>query len=252
MVTLRFGGKVVLLTGASGGIGQALARGFAREGATLALVGRDEERTKNIANETSAAYQCTLDITNSENCKKIVEDIFNKTGSLDVVVNNAGAMFRGDVVDTPDDQWLRLFDINVHAVFYLSREAVRIMRRHNIKGNIVQVASNSALSGRKGHVAYATTKGAVVQITRCLALDCATDGIRINAICPGTTNTSMPMSKHTTPMSEELLLEACRQNIPMQRMAEPSEVVAPILFLASDESSYMTGTTLSVDGGTTA
>ena len=116
----------------------------------------------------------------------------------------------------------------------------------------MQVASNSALSGRKGHIAYATTKGAVVQMTRCMALDCAADGIRINAICPGTTDTSMPMSKHAAPISRETLIENCRLNVPMQRMADPLEIVRPTLFLASGDSSYMTGTTLSVDGGTTA
>lgn len=241
-----------MITGASGGIGQALANGFAKEGAVLALVGRDKERTESIAKKVGAVYYSTLDITKSDNCKKIIEEVYDVTGSLDVIINNAGAMFRGDIADTPDDQWLNLFDINVHAVFYLSREAIKLMRKHNIKGNIVQVASNSALSGRKGHIAYATTKGAVVQMTRCMALDCAADGIRINAICPGATDTSMPMSKHPLPISRETLLENCRLNVPMQRMADPLEIVNPALFLASEDSSYMTGTTLSVDGGTTA
>ena len=249
---LRFLRKVVMITGASGGIGQALAKGFAREGATIALVGRNKERTEEIARRTGAVYHSTLEITKSENCKKIIDDVFNLTGSLDVLVNNAGAMFRGDVVDTPDDEWLKLFDINVHAVFYLSREDILLMREHKIAGNIVQVASNSALSGRKGHIAYATTKGAVVQMTRCMALDCASDGIRINAVCPGATDTAMPMSKHSAPISRERLLENCRQSIPLQRIADPEEVVRSILFLASEDSSYVTGTTLSVDGGTTA
>lgn len=249
---MKFLRKVVLITGASGGIGQALAKGFSREGATLALIGRNKEKTEDIARRTGAAYYSTLDITNPGNCRKIVNDVFQLTGSLDVVVNNAGAMFRGDVAETPDDEWLKLFDINVHAVFYLSREAIRIMRESKIRGNIVQVASNSALSGRKGHIAYATTKSAVVQMARCMALDCAADGIRVNAVCPGATDTAMPMSKHSSPMSRERLLENCRFSIPLQRMAEPNEVVQSILFLASDDSSYVTGTTLSVDGGTTA
>ncbi|MEG1824064.1 MAG: SDR family oxidoreductase [Cloacibacillus sp.] len=249
---MKFLNKTVLITGASGGIGRALAKGFAREGAAVALVGRDKERTAEVARCCGAVYHSTLDITDPANCKKIIQDVYKLAGGLDVLINNAGAMFRGDIADTPDEEWLKLFDINVHAVFYLSKEAIKVMREHHIKGNIVHIASNSALGGRKGHIAYATTKGAVVQMARCMALDCAVDQIRVNAVCPGATDTSMPMSKHGIEMTRERLIENCRLTIPMQRMAAPEEVVSAVLFIASEESSYITGTTLSVDGGTTA
>lgn len=249
---MKFRNKVVLITGASGGIGQTLAKSFSKEGAILALVGRDKNKTSDIAKQTGAVYFSTLDITDPNNCKKIIEDIYEQTDSLDVLVNNAGAMFRGDITETSDEDWLHLFDINVHSVFYLSREAIRLMREQKIRGSIVQIASNSALSGRKGHIAYATTKGAVVQMTRCMALDCASDKIRINAVCPGATDTSMPMSKHPVQMTREKLIENCRNSIPLQRMATPEEIAPAVLFLASEDSSYITGTTLSVDGGTSA
>ncbi|MEG1799892.1 MAG: SDR family oxidoreductase, partial [Synergistaceae bacterium] len=138
------------------------------------------------------------------------------------------------------------------AVFYLSRESIRVMRENKIQGSIVQIASNSALRGRKAHVAYATTKGAVVQMTKCMALDCAADGIRVNAVCPGATDTSMPMSKHTTQITRAQLIENCKRDIPLQRMAEPSEIAQSVLFISSGDAAYITGTTLSVDGGTSS
>lgn len=249
---MDFNGKVVVITGASGGIGGAAARMFAAAGAELALIGRSKERLAAVVEETHAGFSSSADITKSENCRAVLDETVKKYGRIDVLVNCAGAICRTDVADTTDEDWYRLFDINVHAVFFLSREAIKIMRKQKTRGSIVNIASNLGLTGRINSTAYASTKGAVVQMTRCMALDCGKDGIRVNAVCPGMTDTAMPMSMHLTPMTHEKLVANAVTGIPLQRMATPDEVANVILFVASDDASYMTGVPISVDGGVTA
>ena len=249
---VRFSGKVVLITGASGGIGRELAKGFAGEGAVLALVGRDPERTEVIGGLVRAGFTSTLDITKSENCSVLLREVRERLGGVDVLVNNAGGMVRGDITQTGDGEWMDLFGINVHAPFFLCRELIRSLRAEGRRGAIVNIASVLGLKGKKGHIAYCATKGALVQMTRCMALDCAADGIRVNAVCPGTTDTSMIVSKHRVPMTREQVLENCRNTIPLMRPGEPAEIAAAVMFLASDAASYVTGAVLPADGGASA
>ena len=249
---MQFQEKIVLLTGASGGIGKAIAESFAAEGARLALVGRNSLRTEETASATGAEYFSTIDITKPENCRELVRDVAFRLGSVDVLVNNAGGIARGNTAEVTEKEWFELFDINVHAPFFLSQEAIRIMQNQQNKGVIVNISSVLGLRGKKEHIIYCTTKGALIQMTRSMALDCAEQGIRINAVCPGTTDTPMPLSKHKAPMTHELLLENSVRMIPLKRPADPVEIAKTVLFLASDSASYITGTTLSVDGGVSA
>lgn len=248
---MRFENKVVLITGASGGIGTQLAREFAEEGARVAIVGRDPDRTEVVQKDTGAFFSSTGDITDSKECARIVDEVVQKGGGLDVLVSNAGAIVRADVTETTDEQWRQMMAVNVDAPFYMCRGSIRQMRKQPTGGAIVLVSSINGVVGRKTLVAYSTSKGALIQMTQSLALDCALDNIRVNVVCPGATDTPMPFSQHAVPVTREQMEERWKTLIPMQRMATPSEISRAVLFLASREASYITGTTLLVDGGFT-
>lgn len=248
---MRFKDKAVLITGASGGIGAELAREFADEGAKVAVVGRDPERTEAAAQGANAFYMSTDDITDSKACSRLVQEVAEKAGGLDILINNAGAIVRADVAETTDEQWRRTISINVDAPFFLSREAIKIMRRQGKGGAIILVSSINGVVGRKTLTAYSTSKGALIQMAQSMALDCAHDNIRVNVICPGATDTPMPFSEHAVPVTREQMDQRWKTIIPLQRMAEPREIARTILFLASEDASYITGASLLVDGGFT-
>lgn len=248
---MRFTDKIVLLTGASGGIGAATAKLFAEEGARLAVVGRDPQRTKAVAKQSGAFLASTADITDSQVCCKLIREVTEKGGGLDVLVNNAGMIVRADTTDTTDDQWRQIMAVNLDAPFFLSREAIRVMRRQRQGGAIVHVSSINGVIGRKTLMAYSASKGALIQMTQSMALDCAEDNIRVNTVCPGATDTPMPFSNHAVPVTREEMADRWTQLVPLQRMAAPEEIGRAILFLASSDASYITGTNLMVDGGVT-
>ncbi|MCF8074618.1 MAG: SDR family oxidoreductase [Desulfotignum sp.] len=248
---MRFKDKVILLTGASGGIGKATAKCMAQEGGLLALVGRDPHRTREVAGQTGAFYHSTADITRSETCGQIIQEIVAARGRLDVLINNAGAIVRADICDTTDEQWRSIMAINVDAPFFLARQAVQVMRNCGKGGAIVNVSSINGFVGRETLVAYSTSKGAVIQMTQSMALDCAKDNIRVNAVCPGATDTPMPFSQHENPVTREQMAQVWKEKIPLQRMGTPEEIARSIAFLASSDAGYLTGTSLMVDGGFT-
>ena len=248
---MRFEDKVVLLTGASGGIGAATADLFVKEGARLAIVGRNPERTDAVGHQVGAFLTSTADITDPAACKQLVKDVCAKGDGLDVLVNNAGMIIRADTAATTNEQWRQIMAINLDAPFFLSREAIRMMRRQQRGGAIVHVSSINGVVGRKTLMAYSTSKGALIQMTQSMALDCAGDNIRVNAVCPGATDTPMPFSKHAVPVTREEMAERWKRLVPLQRMADPKEIARAILFLASSDASYITGTNLMVDGGVT-
>jgi NAD(P)-dependent dehydrogenase (short-subunit alcohol dehydrogenase family) len=249
---MRFKEKVVVITGGSSGIGAAAAKAFSEEGAKVALTGRDPERTTSVAGACGAIHFGLGDITDSAYCITFLDEVLEiGGGKIDVLVNGAGMIVRGDVTETTDKQWFDQLNTNVNAVFFMSREAIRRMRPEGA-GAIVNVSSTCGLVGSKGLAAYCATKGALVQMTQAMALDCATDGIRINAVCPGATDTPMLFSAHAKTPSRSEMERIQVQTVPMQRMGTPVEVVRAILFLASDEAGYITGASLPVDGGYTA
>lgn len=251
-----FAGKVVLVTGSTTGIGAACARIFAESGAVVMVSGRNETRglavVESIRTAGGRAEFAAVELRAPGACERLVGDTIERLGRLDVLVNNAGILYTANALDTSNEQWLDTMAVNVNAVFYLSRAAVRHMKMAG-KGAIVNIASEWGLNGEANHVAYCASKGAVVQITRCMALDHAGDNIRVNSVCPGEIHTRMVdeiLAKRGGDLAENL--RGLAAGIPMRRLAHPSEVARCVHFLASDDASYVTGANLSVDGGNDA
>ena len=253
---MSFAGKAVLVTGSTTGIGEACARAFAESGARVMMSGRSETRGLAVAEAIQAAggsAQFTaVDLRAAGACERLVAETVERLGGLDVLVNNAGILYTANALDTTNEQWLDTMAVNVNALFYLSRAAVGHMKAAG-KGAIVNVASEWGLNGEANHVAYCASKGAVIQITRCMALDHARDNIRVNSVCPGEIHTRMVddiLAKRGGDLADNLRELAA--GIPMRRLAHPAEVARCVHFLASDLASYVTGTNLSVDGGNDA
>jgi meso-butanediol dehydrogenase/(S,S)-butanediol dehydrogenase/diacetyl reductase len=253
---MSFTGKTVLVTGSTTGIGEACAHIFAQSGAQVMVSGRNEPRGRAVVEDIQAAggsAQFTaVDLRAAGACERLVGDTVERLGGLDVLVNNAGILYTADALDTSNEQWLDTMAVNVNALFFLSRAAVGHMKAAG-KGAIVNVASEWGLNGEANHVAYCASKGAVIQITRCMALDHARDNIRVNSVCPGEIHTRMVddiLARRGGDLADSLRELAA--GIPMRRLAHPAEVARCVHFLASDLASYVTGTNLSVDGGNDA
>jgi NAD(P)-dependent dehydrogenase (short-subunit alcohol dehydrogenase family) len=253
---MSFAGKAVLVTGSTTGIGEACARLFAESGAKVMVSGRRGVAGHAVVEAIRAAggdaQFAAADLRAAGACERLVGDTVERLGGLDILVNNAGILYTANALDTSDEQWLDTMAVNVTALFYLSRAAVKHMRAAG-GGAIVNVASEWGLNGEANHVAYCASKGAVVQITRCMALDHARDHIRVNSVCPGEIHTRMVddiLAKRGGNMADQLRELAA--GIPLRRLAHPIEVARCVHFLASDLASYVTGTNLSVDGGNDA
>lgn len=249
-----FSGKVVLVTGATSGIGAAIATAFAEAGASLVLTGRNADAGEALLSKLSElganVVFVAADITKVGQADRLVSESVDAFGKLDVLVNNAGILFRGNVLECTDEEWLRTFETNVTSTFRMSRAAVRTMAERK-QGAIVNIASDWGLVGAQGAVAYGASKGAVVQLTRSMALDHARDGIRVNAICPGDTDTGM-LNSAMPGLDHATRLQHLGEAIPLGRVARTDEVARCVCFLASEDASFITGATLAVDGGNSA
>ena len=253
---MNFAGRSVLVTGSTTGIGEACARAFAQAGAAVMVCGRNESRGHDVVSSIRAAGGkaefALVDLRAAGACDRLVSDTVARLGGLHVLVNNAGILYTANAVDTSDEQWLDTMAVNVNALFYLSRAAVRHMRQHG-GGAIVNIASEWGLNGEPNHVAYCASKGAVIQITRCMALDHARDRIRVNSVCPGEIHTNMVDEILAKKGGDaERNLRELAAGIPMRRLASPGEVASCVQFLASEHASYVTGANLPVDGGNDA
>jgi meso-butanediol dehydrogenase / (S,S)-butanediol dehydrogenase / diacetyl reductase len=253
---MSFAGKAVLVTGSTSGIGEACARVFAESGAAVMVTGRDAGRGRRVVDSIGQAggiaQFIATDVRTEDACQGLIAATIDRLGGLDVLVNNAGILYTANALDTTAEQWLDTMAVNVNALFYLSRAAVKHMKAAG-KGAIVNVASEWGLNGEPNHVAYCASKGAVLQITRCMALDHARDNIRVNCVCPGEIHTRMVdeiLAKRGGDSATNLRELAA--GIPMRRLAQPIEVARCVHFLASDLASYVTGTSLNVDGGNDA
>jgi NAD(P)-dependent dehydrogenase (short-subunit alcohol dehydrogenase family) len=241
-------GKTMLITGATAGLGAATARLCAARGAKLLLSGRNEQAGMALAAELGAVF-VAADVTTPEAADMLVAATVRHFGRLDVLVNNAGILFRGDSQACTDEQWDMIMAANVTALFRLSRAAVAVMKGQG-GGCIINVASDWGLVAAQQAVAYGASKGAVVQITRSMAADHARQGIRVNAVCPGDTDTLM--LDGGTDAGRAARLREMGAAIPLGRVGQPRDVAAAIAFLASDDASFITGAMLPVDGGNSA
>ena len=253
---MSFEGKVVLVTGSTTGIGEACARGFAESGAAVMVSGRNEPRGRTVLEAIRAkggrGELTVIDLRDAGACDRLVSATIERLGRLDVLVNNAGILYSATAVETTDEQWLDTMAVNVNALFYMSRAAIRHMKKRG-GGAIVNIASEWGLNGEPNHVAYCASKGAVIQITRCLALDHARDNIRVNSVCPGEIHTQMVDEILARKGGDlERNLRELAAGIPLRRLASPSEVAWCVQFLASERASYVTGANLPVDGGNDA
>ncbi|WP_287261291.1 SDR family NAD(P)-dependent oxidoreductase [Mesorhizobium sp.] len=252
---IAYSKKVVVITGATSGIGEAVVEGFAATGASLVLVGRDRERGQR-ALESVQKLNCQAelmlgDVTDSAFANQVIQSTVESFGKISVLINSAGIIRRGSAVETSDDDWRQTFEANVNGVFYFSRAAVKAMRTTG-GGSIVNIASNVGLVGCSGLVAYCASKGAVVLLTRAMALDHAKEQISINAVCPGAVDTPMLVSAHSKPVTADEVLQRNVGSIPQGRVATPKEIASLTLYLASEEARHITGVALPIDGGFTA
>ena len=244
--------RVAIVTGAACGIGRAVAAALARAGARVVLLDVDQqngtEATRAIEGEGGEAMFIQADVSQSGDCEAAVDRVVQRFGRLDILVNNAGIISRADVVDLPEQEWDRVMAVNVKSVFLLSKFAVPVMTRGG-GGAIVNVASGWGLVGGPRAVAYCASKGAVVLLTKAMAIDHGRTGIRVNCVCPGDTDTEMLRNEARQlgePIDGFLAGSADR---PLGRIGRPEEIAQAVLYLASDAASFVTGTTLVVDGG---
>lgn len=254
-MSARFTGKAVLVTGAGSGIGRAVALAFAAEGASVVAAGRTaaplDETVALIQKEGGSAVAVTADVTRSEDVRALVRRTVEHFGSLDVAVNNAG-VFRGGapVADLPEEDWRTLLDINVTGVFLALQAEIARMREQPTGGAIVNIASNLGAHSRiPGVAGYLTTKAAVSALTRAAALDHIADGIRINAVSPGATATTMSLLPGETEAGRAVRMKDAS---PLGRVSSTAEVAAAVLYLASPDAASVVGSDLVIDGGASA
>jgi meso-butanediol dehydrogenase / (S,S)-butanediol dehydrogenase / diacetyl reductase len=240
--------KVALITGASSGIGAATAIEFADAGWAVMAAGRDSGRLEEVAAASDYISTWEGDLDSSDACDELVADTIDEFGRVDCLVNSAGILLRGNAAETGDDDWRDTMHVNLDVPFYLSRAALPFLLE--TAGSIVNVASDWGLRAGADHVAYCTSKGGLIMLTRAMAKDHARAGLRVNAICPGDVDTPM-LAAEAEMLDEDLdeFIADAAEESPNGRIAEPGEVASLVLYLASDAARHITGTTVSIDGG---
>jgi 3-oxoacyl-[acyl-carrier protein] reductase len=242
----RLSGKIAIVTGAGRGIGRAIALRFAHEGAVLALCDLNLEQVETVAEEARqvgapAALAAKVNVAQRDDVEQFIAQTQEQLGTPNILVNNAGIFFNASLLDMTDEQWERMMNVNVRSVFLMTQTVLKRWVAEDIKGSIVNLASISAEIAFTNSAAYCASKAAVAALTRCTALEYGPQGIRCNAMAPGIIDTSM------LPDPEGAKLWADR--IPLRRLGLPEDVADLALYLASDESRYITGDTIRVDGG---
>lgn len=251
----RLSAKVVIITGAGRGIGRASALLFAAEGARLALVDIDYDHGNEVVEEIRVgggeAIFIHADLTDATQMKTMAETVARTYGRIDVLYNNAGINHFGKVTEAEESAWDRVMDVNVKSVFLTCKYVIPFMVQQK-KGTIINTGSSASLVGLANLSVYTASKGAVLALTRNMALDYAAEGIRVNVLCPGVTATEMTEQVIEDDPDPKAARDRFDRVIPRGSMAEPIEIANAALFLASDESSYITGAAIPVDGGYTA
>jgi len=252
---MRLANKTAIITGGGSGIGQACARAFCWEGANVVLFGRRKQKLEKTAHELAETSQklgsrvLTIpgDMTRSEDLDRLVHETRNTFHRIDILVNNAGLFKGAPLHEISDDQYDEMMNINMKAVFQLTRRVLPVMMEQK-GGNIIHISSILGIIAVPQVAAYNISKGALNQFSRSIAVEYGSYGIRSNAICPGLIETDMTADL----MKDEELMQEWSKGYPIGRFGKPEDVANTCLFLASDESSFITGTVLPVDGGFTA
>jgi NAD(P)-dependent dehydrogenase (short-subunit alcohol dehydrogenase family) len=251
----RLGGKTVLITGGASGIGRATALLFAREGATVAVADLNEAAGNSLIQEINdnggRALFAFADVTRATDCRHVVKHTVDQFGGIHILFNNAGIICRASVIDLSEQDWDRVIAVNVKSAFLMSREVIPIMIKAG-GGSIINMASGWGLAGGPKAAAYCASKGAVVLLTKAMAVDHGRQNIRVNCLCPGDTDTNMlrTEAQQLGEREEQFLAESARR--PLGRVGRPEEIAQAALYLASDAASFVTGTALVVDGGGSA
>ena len=248
---MRLRGKVAIVTGGASGIGRATAELFAREGASVVVADYNAEAGRDtvqaIRDAGGEALFVAVDVSDAAQVERMVQATLERYGGIDVLFNGAGILTFGTILDTDEKAWRRMMDINLTGHYLCSRAVLPHMIRRG-GGSIINTSSSTGNHDGNGNAAaYVTSKGGVTLLTRCMAIDHAKDNVRVNAIAPGPTDTPM-LRRNMTPEQ----VEAFAQTFPMRRLGRPEESAQVALFLASDESSFVTGAVIAVDGGQTA
>ena len=255
----KLSGRVAIITGATSGIGKATALLFAEEGADIVITGRRAELGQRVSDEIrQKGVRCVFvqaDHAQAEACSHVVERTLAEFGRINILFNNAGIVTKGTAETTEDDIWNETLAINVTAVWRMNKLVIPHMKKQG-GGAIVNNGSDWSVVGGKNAFPYIVSKGAIGMMTKAMALDFARDNIRVNAVCPGDTFVDRWIEKgyfeYSDPVSLEQAIKDSSAYIPMGRFGKPEEIAKAVLFLASDDSSFMTGHLLLVDGGNTA
>jgi len=256
-MTGRLDGKVAVVTGAGSGIGRAAAALFAREGAAVAIMDLSGSAGKETADEITGsgapALAICADVSDPGQVDGAFAEVLREFGQLDVLYNNAGVNSAGSVLDATDDDWERAFAVNARGTFLCSRAAARPMTQAG-RGSIINQGSVAAMVGVANFASYCASKGAVVALTRSMAVDLSPRGVRVNVICPGTVYTPLMKPMLTARGGGDLAkgLAMTTAKYPVGRLGTPEDIAAVALFLASDESAFVTGSVIAADGGMTA
>lgn len=251
----RFTDQVVLITGGGTGIGKACAEDFAKEGAIVVIAGRREQPLKDTVKEIvdagGRADYFTCDTSKSDLVDALIRKTVDKYGKVDIAVPNASMVMVSPIEGVTDEDIDRLVDINIKGTYYVLRALVRQMKAQG-KGSIVTMSSMSGMVGHPNMSLYCSTKAAILNMTRALALELATQNIRVNAVCPGTIDTAMPRGFSQTQEDPDAAINGFIEAEPMKRLGDVGEVSTVVTFLASEEASFVTGAYYTVDAGFTA
>jgi NAD(P)-dependent dehydrogenase (short-subunit alcohol dehydrogenase family) len=248
----RLKGKTGIVTGAGSGIGRACAVAMAREGARVALVGRRKDRVEEVAREIgNSAIAIAADVSSNSDINALLEKTVSQFGGINFLLNNAGLLHVGNAEQITEEQWDQTFNVNVRGVWLLSRAALPHMRKAG-GGSIINMASTLALVGARNRAAYASSKGAVIQLTRSMAIDHGHEHIRVNAICPSFVETELTAGLLAQTSDPAAVRRERTAAHPIGRLGRPEDIAGLAVYLAGDESSWVTGAIMPVDGGYSA